>query len=337
MQYMVSVVVPVYKVERYLHRCVDSIIGQTLENLEIILVDDGSPDGCPEICEYYSRLHKNIRVVHKNNGGLASARNAGMRVAMGKYLYFIDSDDWIEPETIQELYELAEKTQVDFVRFRPMYAGWPNHKDGDVYDVGIERGMIEGLYTKEKIENEVLPRVIVTTDLRQGPILSAWASFFRREFLVENNLFFYEDVRYGEDSIFSARMVRKANSFYYLDGPRYYHYFFNPASISKAFHEDEWDNNKRLMAHFVDEFSDTSEFGFDKQSHLIQIFYILDALGQRNALKGYKEKVDYINGIVKDEVTIKAMKYISLARVSWKMYIILLLIKYKQGWLLAQI
>ena len=100
----VSVVIPVYKVEPYLRRCVDSVLAQTLSDLEIILVDDGSPDHCPEICDEYASKYENIQVLHKPNGGLASARNAGMKMAAGKYLFFLDSDDWLDADGLEKLY-----------------------------------------------------------------------------------------------------------------------------------------------------------------------------------------------------------------------------------------
>ena len=101
---LVSVIVPIYNVEAYLERCVDSIINQTYKNLEIILVDDGSPDRCGEICDNYATKDSRIVVIHKENGGLSDARNAGIEKAQGEYLSFIDSDDWIEPNMIEVLY-----------------------------------------------------------------------------------------------------------------------------------------------------------------------------------------------------------------------------------------
>ena len=95
---MISVIVPIYKVEPYLHRCVDSILAQTYQNIEVILVDDGSPDSCPEICDEYAAQDERIKVIHKANGGLSSARNAGLDAASGDWVSFIDSDDWIEPD-----------------------------------------------------------------------------------------------------------------------------------------------------------------------------------------------------------------------------------------------
>ncbi len=108
---LVSVIVPVYKVEPYLHRCVDSIHIQTYTNLEIILVDDGSPDNCGTICNEYARKDKRIKVVHKENGGLSDARNVAIDIAFGEYITFVDSDDYIAPDYVETLYRLVEKYQ----------------------------------------------------------------------------------------------------------------------------------------------------------------------------------------------------------------------------------
>lgn len=100
---LISVIVPIYNVEKYLARCIDSIVNQTYKNLEIILVDDGSPDSCPQMCDDYAKKDSRIKVVHKKNGGLSDARNAGMAVATGEYISFIDSDDWIETSMFELL------------------------------------------------------------------------------------------------------------------------------------------------------------------------------------------------------------------------------------------
>lgn len=106
----VSIIVPVYKVEKYLHRCVDSILAQTFIDYELILVDDGSPDNCPAICDEYAEKDTRVKVVHKENGGLSSARNAGMHAAQGKYFLFCDSDDYVSPYWCETLYKQIEKT-----------------------------------------------------------------------------------------------------------------------------------------------------------------------------------------------------------------------------------
>lgn len=99
----ISIIVPVYKVEKYLERCIESILQQTYRNIEIILVDDGSPDNCPEICDKFAKMDKRIQVIHKPNGGVSSARNAGLEAATGEYIGFADSDDWIEKEMYESL------------------------------------------------------------------------------------------------------------------------------------------------------------------------------------------------------------------------------------------
>ena len=110
---MVSVIIPIYNVEKYLEECVESVLCQTYQDLEIILVDDGSPDGCGAICEEYAQKDKRVRVIHKENGGLSDARNAGLNVCRGDYIVFVDSDDCIHPQMIERLYNLLLRYQAD--------------------------------------------------------------------------------------------------------------------------------------------------------------------------------------------------------------------------------
>lgn len=120
---LVSVIVPVYKVEDYLERCVNSIRSQTYRNLEIILVDDGSPDNCGRICDFYAKADSRVKVIHKPNGGLSDARNAGIECATGEYIAFIDSDDWIDEDMIELLYKMIIKHNADIAEcsYRNVY------------------------------------------------------------------------------------------------------------------------------------------------------------------------------------------------------------------------
>ena len=112
----ISVIIPIYKAEKFLDKCIGSVVGQTYENLEIILVDDGSPDNCPAICDSWAEKDRRIKVVHKENGGLSSARNAGLDVVTGEYFGFIDSDDWIEKDFFEFLITNALKENADISR-----------------------------------------------------------------------------------------------------------------------------------------------------------------------------------------------------------------------------
>lgn len=147
----ISVIVPVYKVEPYLHQCVDSILGQRYRDFELILVDDGSPDGCPAICDEYARLDSRVRVIHKENGGLSSARNAGLDAATGKYVAFVDSDDWIDPDMLQIMMESIRSSEADMVLcgvsnyYDSQYHGDRNENDCCIYDRIIEQEDIPAL------------------------------------------------------------------------------------------------------------------------------------------------------------------------------------------------
>ena len=126
-QPLVSVIVPIYKVEPYLRWCLDSIVKQTYTNLEIILVDDGSPDGCPQICDEYAARDKRIVVIHKDNGGLSDARNAGLDICKGEYISFIDSDDWVANIYIEAMLKAtitnnAEMVVGNFIRANQTYS-----------------------------------------------------------------------------------------------------------------------------------------------------------------------------------------------------------------------
>lgn len=112
---MISVIVPVYKVEKYLRRSIESVLNQTYTDLEIVLVDDGSPDQCGMICDEYAQKDSRIRVIHKENGGLSSARNAGIKIAKGEYITFLDSDDYIENDAYETLINVAANTDADVI------------------------------------------------------------------------------------------------------------------------------------------------------------------------------------------------------------------------------
>lgn len=125
----ISVVIPVYNVEKYLRRCVDSVLNQTYKNFEVILVDDGSPDGCPAICDEYAQHDSRVIVLHKKNGGLSSARNAALDSPItGDFVTFIDSDDWIEPDTYDYCIRLLEEHQADCIQYEVHMTDSPEHK-----------------------------------------------------------------------------------------------------------------------------------------------------------------------------------------------------------------
>ncbi len=330
-----SVIIPVYKVEGYINRCIDSVLEQTYRNIEIILVDDGSPDGCAAICDAYGEKHNSIKVIHKPNGGLSSARNAGMRVATGEYVFFIDSDDWIDSGCISDLVEIAEREKVDLVRTRAKYARWPNHPDGAVCDFGIERMMRTGRYNRDTIEKEILPICIATPQITFGPIVSACGTLYKRALLVQHQIEFYEDVKYSEDCIFNARVLMVTDSFYYLNEPNYYNYFYNDTSITKSFRADRWESNKNLIRRFEEDFGEETRFDIPQQLWRKRLFCILNTLSERRYLSTLKEKIDFCRMICSENETRGAVCHLEGLDITWKLRVVLWLIKYKQSIVLS--
>ena len=181
---MISVIVPVYKVEKYLRHCVDSILSQTYTDFELLLIDDGSPDGCPQICDEYARLDPRVRVIHKPNGGLISARNEGILAAKGDYVCIVDGDDWALDNMLQFIHETVSQSPVplDMVLFAA----------NNVYEDHLEEtvnNVQEGYYDRTRLERDILPFLL--TDTRKGlqvGVIQAhtWDKAFRRELLLEH-------------------------------------------------------------------------------------------------------------------------------------------------------
>lgn len=211
---LISIIIPVYKVEEYLGRCMDSVLAQSYSALEIILVDDGSPDRCPQLCDDWATKDSRIKVVHKKNGGLSDARNAGMDVAMGRYIAFLDSDDWIHKDYIQRLYDAMVSEQADIAACNIV----PVFSEEEAAGIPIDTTELRVCSAEEAI----------------GDILSgkgfravAWNKLYKREML-ENER--YPVGKHHEDEFFTYRILGKAEKLVYVDTPLYY-YFQRPGSL----------------------------------------------------------------------------------------------------------
>ena len=163
---LVSIIVPIYKVEPYLRRCLDSIVNQTYSNLEIILIDDGSPDNCPKICDEYSAKDNRVIVIHKENGGLSDARNAGLDICKGEYISFIDSDDWVEKNYVEILLKNIIDSESDI--------SIANHQtfsySGTFFPVD---DLAEGVFSK----NDLIEQIFTT----RNQYKIAWGKLFKKE------------------------------------------------------------------------------------------------------------------------------------------------------------
>ena len=262
-----SIIVPVYKVEKYLRRCVRSLMAQSCEDYEIILVDDGSPDNCPKICDELASSADNIRVIHQANGGLSSARNAGLAIAGGDYIGFVDSDDAAAPDMFAVMLTAAKASKADIVMcdyIRILQTG--EHRLVTTF-------LHPGLYEKADIIKYLYPSLIMGENLEYGPLLSVWHCLYNREFLKRYHLTFARDVPWSEDNLFSAMAGYHAKRFFYLKSMGLYYYFQNPGTITTSRRPGAWNVYKRMNRYLENYFSFRSDYDFRRQLQLHLLYY----------------------------------------------------------------
>lgn len=207
----ISVIVPIYNVEQYLNRCIDSVLNQTYADLEVILVDDGSPDNCPAICDDYAGLDARVKVIHKKNGGLSSARNAGLEIAQGDYIAFVDSDDWIDLGMYEALINLAEEYNADIVQSEyRFYRPWK--KENQILDCD-NTGTIDCYTNIEALET------LYFGPQRFGGITILVVTKLYKAELLQNIRFcegyIHEDVEFTPRVLYAAKRIIKYNKSFY--------------------------------------------------------------------------------------------------------------------------
>ena len=224
---LISVIVPVYKVESYLHRCVDSILNQTFKDFELILVDDGSPDNCPQICCEYAKQDRRVKVIHKENGGLSSARNAGLDYIFSnsnsEYISFVDSDDWIDINYINELYNLAINYSADVVICGVCTTYEERHDN-----------------TFKDIDNNILfkGRDFIIEQYKNRIYSTAWAKLYKKDSL--KNVRFVNNVIH-EDEYFINDYYPQITNCLYNPSQLYYYFQGNKNSImNNLSSKDNW-------------------------------------------------------------------------------------------------
>jgi pyruvyl transferase EpsI len=203
---LVSVIIPVYKVEEFIHECIDSVINQTYKNIEIILVDDSSPDNCPQICDDYAKKDPRIRVIHKENSGLSDSRNVGLNISSGEYVYFLDSDDYIEKDAIETLLSEARYHSADVVFFDARVIGNINNPS---YPVDIY--LRKELYANPLKGIDMLSKLLRYREYRAAVYLY----FIRKNILEKNQLFFYSGIIH-EDELFTYKLFLYSKTIVHL-------------------------------------------------------------------------------------------------------------------------
>lgn len=212
----ISVIVPVYNANKGLRRCVDSILAQTYVNFELLLINDGSTDGSNEICDEYAKKDVRVRVFHKRNGGVSSARNIGLENATGEWISFVDSDDWVRESYLKHLYDEVQG-DVDLVI---AFAEMVNHPDSDKY-----------YYEQSKLNKKDFSELFVKFDLswRTAP----WGKLFRSELIKSASLRFVEGMHIGEDACFLYEFILHCRNILISDKKDYFYLYDNCGSLTK--------------------------------------------------------------------------------------------------------
>lgn len=271
---LISIIVPVYKVEKYLEKCVNSILKQTYTNLEIILVDDGSPDKCGQLCDELAKTDDRIKVFHKENGGLSDARNYGVERANGEYIGFVDSDDYIHECMYEELYKAIKKsgtsiaecgvTRVYKNTLRP-------HYEGEDYFLVLDR---EG-YLKEYLENKRL----------YG---SAWCKLIHRDLAKKIK---FPTGKIYEDAFYTLELLKTVDKYTLISGNYYYYYIRENSITTRSFSSKDMD-----YIEIMNEIEDytLANFPIFKEQLLVRLtFSYISIFNQLLEVDNYKRKSEY--------------------------------------------
>ena len=280
----ISVIVPVYKVEKYLHRCVDSILPQTFTDFELILVDDGSPDKCGSICDEYAEKDPRVRVIHKPNGGVSSARNAGIDAAQGNWITFVDSDDYVTETYLEDLYEPEyDLTVIGHIHYNLLHC------------TNEEKHLIP--FSTLFINTEVFTEIIESNG--KYWLLFCWGRLYRKNLIYQYHIQFDENLTVGEDYVFSIQYLSHCTSIILKKNLCYFHIDYGCGTLSKTFDIPFFESlmrSEKIINKVMLDAYDISSFG-KTENELITIFtdalFSITANSYLSFVKKYKI-IDYL-------------------------------------------
>ena len=315
-----SVIVPIYNVEKYLRKCIESVLDQSFTDYELILVDDGSPDRCPAICDEYAEKDPRIKVIHKKNGGLVSARQAGIQIAQGDYIFNLDGDDALCLDALESAWKIIADTHADIVSF-----SYRHSIDGKIGDV-IEDLVDEGLYNKKQIEAHIFPRLLSDRNM-QHIFYFSWGKAIRRELALKHQMRVDTKISLGEDLSCSVPCYLEAETVY-MSKKAIYLYTIRNDSISTDFKTKQI-NQIEYVVRGLRNIEEKKPTDFEAQISRFSCFMcfaILAAAAEGNHFKAVKElKSMILNSSHKEEIrkaqfeniTIKSRIAIFLMKRRW--------------------
>ena len=321
-----SIILPIYNVEKYLDRCINSILNQSYQNFEIILVDDESPDSCPEKCDDWKNKNDKIKVIHKKNQGLGLARNTGLKIASGDYIIFIDSDDYITGNLLEPLNQEIEKNESDIIFF-----GYKRISNSGVTTLDFSLKPSKKVYDDNyEIKSVLLPEFINNKD---SLFISAWNCSFRKEFLLSNKLEFKSEREYiSEDIEFHLRAFNEVKKISFIEGS-YYCYCQNDFSLTTSYKTDRFERLKRFYIYMEKKSKDlnySSELlNSLRHSFISCVFGTLKMEAINYKKNGLLASYNNIKGICKDDFFLDSFKKLERKKENFSWRLIYILINFK--------
>lgn len=294
----ISIIVPVYNVEKYLERCVNSILSQTYENKEIILVDDGSADASSRICDGLAKKHDEIRSLHVKNGGPNKACLEGLMVSTGEYICFCDSDDWLDEEMLYEmsLRLEADKKQIVCCNFVI--------EDKNGVKKGGHHGAKPGVYEGERLEEEIWGELLGHENRTVS--MSRCMKLFSRELLTDNTKYWDFKLRMGDDMTIAIPAILDCDRLVIMDGAEYYHYLFLDSSIVHKYNRGLYENILYLKGVLEELLREKG--AYRKEQCEREYLYLLMLVLKNEARGSYKAYSKRIRRILKEEQTAEKLK-----------------------------
>jgi glycosyltransferase involved in cell wall biosynthesis len=229
----ISLIVPVYQAESGLRQCVDSVLKQDFTKFEIILIDDGSTDSSPEICDQYASKDKRVKVIHQKNAGQTKARLAGLKQARGEYVWFVDSDDWLVPGALGEVVASARLNRADIVTFDVFF-------NYDERKTNVHQSLPGGLFDEERLQNEIYPKMIYSGKFFYFGVFAAmWNKVMKREIALECMKDIDPRVRIGEDGLTTFAAFLQAKRVFVMPKRYFYNYRDNNPSLTRSYVKDQ--------------------------------------------------------------------------------------------------
>lgn len=326
----ISIITPIYNSETHLKECIDSIIYQSFKSIEIILVNDGSTDKSGQICDKYAQADSRIKVIHQTNQGVSAARNAGLEIATGEYIHFVDSDDKVVDNCYQILAEHLSNSNCDILRFNA-------YRNNEI----INKIALRGTFSNNQVKTDVLLPMLGSPKFGGMFMLGVlWLHVYKRDVIQKHNIRFNTNLRRCEDRLFTITNMMHVKKATFIDDALY-HYSVNNSSLSNKYDNERWQQELIYMESVKQKYIEVISSDISSVETRFNNDYLLRAIisihGEFFSVNNnsFNHKYKRIKEIINNPNVIKASKNIQKQAVSAKDNVILFLIKHKYSMLLC--